>query len=291
MRSPPHRLLPVLGLGLFLSIAPACDSCRDEPHAKLVGDDKLLAKVNGTTVSEYDVQRAIQSSFGKEGASTLDAAARQKVLESLVTSRVIAMARDKELDAQTRAALDKQVEAYREERLVKDYLAVHAPPAPVTEEMVEAYYQEHPDRFGAKKVRSYELVGSERELNGKERDSLLTALRDPGAKADWQAWADALKQQNEPIVFSQGRGNDGALHPKLRQAIESLPVGQASSLLFIQNRAYVVRVKSVDEEPPRPLAEVSGDIQEMLAPQQIKKALKTVSQQVLSKASVEYTKP
>jgi hypothetical protein len=272
---------------LFVSLLLAACSSGGEP-ATLPGADHVLARVGDSTITEYDLTQSIARTFG-EHAPDLEDEARRKVLESLVTTRALARAREAELDAAGRAALEQDVASYREQRLMKQYLDAHAPPEPVSDAMIEAYYRQHPERFGGQKLRHYELITG-RASSAVERDGLLSALAGAAQKSDLRAFSSELAAAGKPVSYASGLGNEAALHPRLRTLIEGLEVGKTSAVLFVEGASYVVRVTAIDEQPPRPLAEVREQIRDILTPIQLKKSIQVAGAQAVAAAGVEYSR-
>jgi hypothetical protein len=254
----------------------------------LEGDDIVLARVAGEPITRYDLEQTIQSTLGEASAGRLDEAGRKKILESLVAGRAIAQAQEAALKPEEIAEIDKKTQAYREQLLVKQYLAKHAAPQPVTQDMVRDYYQAHPERFGGRTIRSYEMLAGKRQLKTTERDDLIKAMQGAAVKKDWQQWVQSLQQQGYPIELRQGQVDEKLLHPRLRQLMMSLQKGQTSQLSFIEGQAYIIRVVDEKQLPPRPLNEVSAQIRKALVPVQLKKAVKQASDQVLQTTEVIY---
>jgi hypothetical protein len=276
------RTLFALCSSLFLVVA-----CADSTSV-LPGDDEVLVRVDDTVISRYDLTRSLERTFGDPSGAGIDAEGQRKVLDALVTSRAIALSRERELDEEERAALERRVAAYREELLVEQYLGKHAPPKPVSEAAIETYYQQHRDRFGAAKVRRYELVTSDGALPAQQRDTVLKALVGAKNQTDWSAWVQTQRAAKLPVAHSRGLGNEAALHPRLRQLITALPPGQVSELTMIEGRPYLVRVTAVDELPVRPLSEVASEIRQILAPMQLRESIQTVRQTALKNVRVDY---
>jgi hypothetical protein len=283
MRTRPNTATALL---LLSALAAACGERAQK--ARLPGDDKVVAEVNDTQITQYDVERTIAAMLGESAAERLDDAARKNVLQSLVQSRAIAQAREKELSVEQRAELEKKVAAYREELLVKQYLLAHTRQDGVSSDMVRQYYDEHPERFGGGKVRSYELVTVSGALAPAQRTKVIEALGQGERETDWRAWTERLKQAGHPVALRSGQGDEAVLHPKLRQLMDQLAVGKASKLTFIEGAPYAVRVTAERARPARPLAEVSDQIRKTLAPVKLKQAVKQASDQVLENAEVAY---
>jgi len=254
----------------------------------LQGDEVVLARVAGDPITLYDLEQTIRSTLGASAAARLDEAGRQKVLESLVASRAIARSQEAELSAEDQAVLAKKLQAYREQLLVKQYLVRQAAPQAVTGEMVRAYYEAHPDRFGAKTIRIYEMLASRRKPKAGERNALMQVLQTAAEKKDWQQWVNQLQAQGYPIEYRRGRVAEKILHPRLHQLMQPLKKGEASQLTFIEGTAYTVRIVDERQMAPRPLNEVSAEIRKALVPVQLKKSVKLASQQVLQSADVVY---
>jgi len=285
----------------FLIILSACSS--DQPAqqqiadkepakkataANLQGEDTILAVVNGSAISRYDLDLAVRKLAGEEAAAMLDAKATKKVLESLVLSRAISQEQQQEMNGQEHAEIDREVAVFKEQLLVRKYLAKHGKPQPVTMEMVQGYYDAHPELFGAGTVREYEMITTLRPLQDNERDELLGKLKDPQDHERWREWANELSREGYPVAYRQGKESGGVLHPVLAQAIASLSAGQVAKLIFVQETPYLVRVTDERKTPARPLSEVTGTIRKALLPQQLKQVIEQVGREVLAKAAVEY---
>jgi hypothetical protein len=288
-------VLFVLFIGCQESKAPVevANESKTTPDSKaqtvvLVGDDQILVKVNGSPITRYELELAINSSLGEETAGRLKAAGRRKVLESLVASRAIAQAREAELTPEDLAALEKMVEAYREQLLVKQYLAQHASPQPVSSEMVREYYEQHPERFGAETIRTYEMIASRRPLNPDERDGLIRLFKQAAGIKDWRQWVKTLQTQGYAVVFRRGQVSEKALDSRLKQLMQPLQKGETSNPAFVKGTAYLVRIVEDKQIAPRPLKDVSVQIRKALVPVQLKKAVREVSTQVLQTADVIY---
>lgn len=275
---------------LLLSSGSLAACAKSAPKASLPKDDIVVAKVNGSVVTRYEVDQIANHSLGN-----LVVAAGQetyvKVREAAVRSRAIALAAEAELSDVDKQALAKEVAAYREQLLVRRYLRTHAPPSAVTPDMVRSYYEEHPDRFGAKTERTYELLGSTRTMVAGERDKLLSSLKGVEKQVDWEAVVAKLKQAGMPVTLTVTNSSDQLLEQSLRDLLRQLPADQASPVTFVQGRVYVARVKGEEKQPPRPLAEVSTEIERLLAPSQLSRAIESVSEQVMSNAKVELLEP
>jgi hypothetical protein len=282
--NPRYPILFALAAALALG-----SGCSKTKKVELPGDSDVLVKVNGTPISRYDLDLALRDSLSQRTLANLDEDGKKAMLQSLTHSRAIAQAEDKLMTAEQRAEIDKKVAAYREELLVKHYLAKRTSETDVTDRQVRDYYEQNPERFGASSVRSYELLTTSVLPSAAARPKLLEALGKVQAERDWKAAATKSNKAGQAIILREGKSDEATLHPTLAQRIAQLPVGGASSqLMFLEGRPYIVRVTAEHKQPPRPLAAVSREIRAELLPQQLKHAVEQASAEVLKTAEVAY---
>lgn len=286
---------------LFLLILTSCsgdqpaqkppsdkEGVKKEAAVKKDGEDKVLAVVNGSAISRSDLDLAIRKLAGQEAAEGLDETAAKKVLESMVISRAVSQLRQKEMSERDRAEIAREVAVFQEQLLVRQYLAEHGKPQPVTMESIQQYYDAHPELFGAGKIRQYEMITTGRPLQATERDELLGKLKDPEAHDKWQGWVDELVRTGYPVVYRQGRDGDEVLRPALAREITALSVGQVSPLIYVKEIPYLIRITAERNSPARPLSEVTGTIRKALAAQQMKQAIEQAGKEALANAVIEY---
>jgi hypothetical protein len=279
-----HVQIVVLSLGLIL----ATSACRREKASSgLPGDDEIVARVNGKDITRYDVELQGKHSLGQLSVGSIERVAYPKLVEATIQTRAIALAAEKELTPTERQALEKEVAAHREQLLVRRYLKRHSPPKPVTPEMALDYYKQHPERFGASKQKTYQLIGTTRALAGSERAALLRDLEGAAAQSDWKLWAESLAKRGHAVAYSEATAGDRLLHPKLRELLSGLKPGQVAAPAFIQGRAYLARVGGEAEQPPRPFDEVREDIERLLGPSQVSAAVERVAREVMKATRVE----
>lgn len=250
-----------------------------------------VAKVNGSAITQAQLERAIVTTLGEAQASLLDDNGRQKLLESMAMSRAMAAAGEKELSTDERATIDQDTAAYREQLLVKAYLQRHSTPTPVTDEMVKAYYEQHPERFGAKTVRQYEMLMSSEPVLGPQRDTMLTAVSSAAQNKSWRDFAKQLQQKGHAVTYATGNADPETLREQLRAVMKPLRVGDVSSATFIDGKLYVVRVTGDSQTPPKPLADVATEIRKALLPVQLKQAVKSAADELMKTVKVEYAPP
>ncbi|HJK94421.1 MAG TPA: peptidylprolyl isomerase [Polyangiaceae bacterium LLY-WYZ-15_(1-7)] len=287
-----RRASPLL-TALILALAVACggddEASVEEAPARLPGDDEVLAEVNGTQVTRYDLESTVRETLGGFALDQLDEESRERALQSVVSARAIAMAREAELSAEERAALDRKVARYREKLLVQQYLATHAPADAITDEMVREYYESHPERFAGATTRRFEMLFATRSLTDGERERVVRSLRQPDQRGDWAAWAAELAAEGLPIAHRRADTRTARVLPqRLRELASDLPQGRASGLTFVDGRSFLLRVTGETAGRPRPLADVEEEIRAALGPLRLRDSVRDVRAEVLERSDVVY---
>ena len=267
--------------------------CSDDDVSKplLQGDDLIVARVGGDPISAYDLQLAVLDNLGEEAAFVMDDRARDRMLESLIAARAMAQRAKQAMTPEELAILEKRVAAYRDQLLVKNYLKANIDATPVSSEMVEQYYQKHPEKFGAVRSIEYELLRGPNNLDGKAREQAMVVLQAAAEDSRWQARAEQARKSGLVFEFAKQKAAVTVLPASLSSLITQTPAGKVSDIFWIENRPLRVRVISESWSAPKPLADVSADIRKMLAPLQLKEAVKAASEAVLKDVDVERLAP
>ena len=266
------------------STAPAADT---QAQAEVAGSSPVLATVNGAAITGSDVDLSIERTFSQSQQLLDNRDVRDKVLKSLVASRALRQQAQKTLDAEALDRIHRQALAYEEELLVKAYLQENTVPEPVTTQMVEEYYRQHPERFGGETVKVFELLRMDHKPTEKERDALLAKVDLFQSSADWKARSPKWKTQFG-LLYQTGEAHAGLLEKPLASTLASLTKGQTSGVIFVGAIPHILRVTDVRKLPAKPLSEVSGRIRKTLAPMQMRKAVKVVADAAVAAADVSY---
>lgn len=262
----------------------------------------VLARVDGLAITESDLDRLVYR-IGGEGAEALVSQAlandenRKKMLESLVSSRAMAILQEKQLSAEQKNDLDKRVAAYREELLVKNYLQEHADVQPVSNEMVKAYYTENEREFTEEPQYRFEVLTSYGEVTDDQRKEILAVLATAKNTKDWEALEKKLMKSKLPIKHQTAKARLGLLSADIRALLEkTAPVSEISAInkaprvsdVDVKQTIKVVRVLEITPGAVKPLAEVSANIRKRLAPIMMKQAVAEASLQARKNVEISY---
>ena len=283
-------LFPLLMLGACEQ-APAptesltVDATPDPVAPEVFTEIDALVYVNGTPITSEELEYAKVRIFGAAGGLALLSGAEDKLLDSLIASRAIALNAEQQLADDERSELDRKVAAYREELLVKHYLTTHVVAQPVTGEMVQEYYQQNPEEFGGGEERTFEYVATVGDLSAEQRNDYLRRFVDLQSINDWKTWVK--DQQSPSLTHREAKARSAILDQPLRQLVEKTQAGEVSAV-HNGDQLMLVRVKRVDRLAPKAIGQVRGEIRRKLAPVQLRQAVKAVSAQAVKDAKVEY---
>jgi len=276
-----------------LALAVLLAGCKEDSKQALndvpVEPSATLVTVDKTPITRAQLELTIERTLGESAPLFANEEVERKILESLVSSRAMALLAERELDASEREQLDLKAQAYREELLVRHYLEAHANPEPVTTEQVADYYNRHQDEFGGGVEKSFEIIASDQELEPAQRTELITLLSGSQVQGkDWQKLVADWRQAGKPLQYRQSRLKLELLEQPLRSLVEPTAAGSIAPL-YVDGQLMLVRVTAEQQLPAKPLAEVSGAIREKLAPQALKQVVKNLSSEALKAVDVQYS--
>lgn len=277
--------VPILMPGVLLFGLSGC-GLKEQPKELESQNSTVVAHVNDEVITQADVDFMLERMLKGQAFAQVDNTLRKKVLESLISSRAMKIQMQSLLSQEEKSEILRSVKAFEEELYVKEYLANHVVPEPVTLEMIQAYYDKHPEEFGGGTVRDFQLLVFSNARDQESRDKFLSAVPEIKFAQDWKAtksrWSELYALQ-----YQEGRAQPGLLDQALEHAINSLNVTETSDLVYVNNQIYLVRINNITQLAPRPLADVSANIRKQLAAQQLRAAVKKASEDVLTKVEVK----
>ena len=285
-------------LPLLLSLAVSgCDSNKDtssktedissESTVSSVASSlpsNTLASVNGTPITEDEVLFSIERNFDFTTQQTGGDALRKSVLDSLIAAEVIKQRAQSKLSKDTLEKISFQTATYESELYIKEYLSATVKPTPVTNEMVEAYYQANPGQFGGAEIKEFELLKTTK-INETARDQFLAEAEAIKTSPDWKSvskkWAEQLGLQ-----YQVSNAKPGVLVSELDTILSQLTVGETSNPVLIKGHIHLLRVTNIRTIAAKSIIPFRTQIRESLAPMQLRDAIKKVSDQLLKEADI-----
>jgi len=248
----------------------------------------VLARVNGEPIYESELSTNIASIFGQERERSVKQEERKKILESMVLSRLIRQQAEKELDKDVLNSINRQTEIYKERLIINQYFKTNVKIAPVSEEMIEEYYEKHADEYGEQKQRTYELITAKEKMNELARNKLLGDYKNIVKGSDISVVHKQLSSRGNKLVYRKGLHEMDIEQPRLKALIKQLNLNETSQPNFIDGRPYIVKISSEKTTAATPLAEVRSDIAKKLAPMMMKQAIQSKYTQLQSTSDIEY---
>ncbi|MCF6209889.1 MAG: peptidyl-prolyl cis-trans isomerase [Gammaproteobacteria bacterium] len=285
-------MIPRILLLVFTVILAACDQAADLPdmpreNSALTPDrDPVLARVGGSEVRQSQMTVLLQRLPGT-AIDTLEDETRQKILESLVRMRALAMAAEQQLDEEERLLIDARVQAFRDELLAQKYVQLNMTPDPVTRAMVMDYYDKNLDEFTVKGKVHFQTLVAKKNPDQQIRQKILQVLAAATNRDDWKDYADTLREQGLAVEYREAEMLPEQLPDTIKLQVGQLGKREVSDVIY-GKQIEIIKVIARSEDRIRPIAAVSAEIREKLAPMQLKKALEAVSEQVLKKTQVSY---
>ena len=121
-----------------------------------------------------------------------------------------------------------------------------------------------------------------------EQRLVLDAMLAESASGDWAAFARTNSGSGLVLVHQRVVADAGFADKTLLATLSSLSPGQLSPVTSGEGAVAVVRLNRREAVAPRPLAEVSSDIRQRLAPVKLRQAVKQAMDGALSGANIEY---
>jgi len=259
-----------------------------KPPVILPGDDVIMATVNDEKITLFDLEFGLEQMLGKTSPKIKDPQTRKNALKNLVLSKALAQEYEKEMSPEEKMRMDKKLTLYREELMITEYLKHHAHPEPVSYELIERYYHEHPEEFGAQTLKSFEMISTTRAMDSKEKDIFLAVLKYGAQTDDWNNFDRTLKKRGYPVVYRKISLDDQSLHQSIREVSKELAIKEVSPIIPLNNRLHIVRLENEMSVPPRPLKAVEDEIRRSLRPIQLKKAIQLAKEKILREKQVIY---
>jgi len=263
-----------------------CFESKEKVQANSAASEpEVLAVVNDEAIAVADVDFMINKTFAEPKLVLNDTITRGKILQSLIASKSMKQLAEAKLTEEKRKYIEAAAKFYKEELLVKEYLLANAVPKPVTTKMISDYYNNNLAEFGQATKKVVEILRSKNQPSEQQRDKLLARVATLKQTEDWQAVAqDEINGLG--LEYLKTTLRQGLLAPQIESAAKNLKLGESSNIIFINGVPTMLRMAKLQQQPAKPLAEVSAKIRQKLASLQLKRAVKIASDQSIINANI-----
>lgn len=242
-------------------------------------DSEVVARVNGTALTQQQVNHALQRIPNLSEEQTHSASLQ--VVKNLVEQALLVQkSLDEKLDRDP--AVAQAIEAARQQILAEAYLSRKLGlPVEPTEAEIEAYYNAHPELFSERKL--YRLQEVSVKAPAEQREAVRAKLAESRTLNDFVAW---LKTEN--ITAQAGEG----VKPAEQLPMEILPklaqVEKGQAMVVNTPEGLLVVVVADSQRQPVKLEQAKPAIARMLQQQARQKAVSAEVEALKSGAKIEY---
>jgi hypothetical protein len=269
-----------------------CDQATDTTITQPVENqlDPILALVGGSDINRSNYVAMLEK-LNVEELGVDKKQIKSKILKGIVRTRALALVAEKELSAAEKLQLNAQVDAYRDELLVKRYISHNIQPKPVTTDMVNDYYQNHiKDYVVEGKLRFEYMVTTSDQIDDNTMNQIITAYGAATGQKNWSQYAADLSNKGLPVQYqSVVAMQPTSINLTLRPHLEKMAVNQVSDLIY-GDKIYIAKLTQRNKDNVIPIHKVSAEIRRKLAPKQLKQALVQHIDNALHDVGVEYIK-
>ncbi len=266
--------LPVL-FGAMVAIT----GCDKKQNTSSQANAKVIAQVNGTKLTEDQVQTALQRIPNLDKNRTKEASLQ--IARSLVEQELLAQKAEQEKLPDDPKVKD-MLEAARKQVLAQAYMEKKlGPPALPTPGEITAYYNQHPELFSQRKL--YRLQEVAIKAPASEHEAIRAQLAAAKSLNDFAAW---LKTKNYPINATQEIKAAEQLPAPLLAKFQSMPDGQATIIAAPDGLIILMlagsQLQPVTEEQAKPA------IERVVQAQKRQQAAKQELDKLKAAAKIEY---
>jgi hypothetical protein len=250
--------------------------------------ENAIARVGESYITQSDLDQTITKTLGVP-ANKINNTEKQKIIDSLIQSRVFADIQEKNLSKIGQEELESKVKIYRDKLLVQQYLQQRLSKEKVTYEVLYKYYEEHPYLFGAGYIYRYEKITSLRKIRQEEKFDLLTVLSSPEKQSDWETWVSEVKKKGYPITCFQRSFNNSSMFESKNTKItmKRLSVGESTGIGFEQGYLQIFRLLKKETSPPEIYFKVKHKVKNAYNRTRMHKEIQKAFEEVKAQADIE----
>lgn len=266
-------------LPVWLGVVVAIAGCDGKQNVSSTDTAKVVAQVNGAKLTEDQVKTALQRIPNLNKDRTKEASLQ--IARSLVEQELLVQKAEQEKltdDPKVKAMLEaarKQVlaQAYMEKKL--------GPPALPTAGEITAYYNQHPELFGQRKL--YQLQEVAIKAPASEHEAIRAQLAAAKSLNEFGGW---LKSKNYPINATQEIKAAEQLPAPLLAKLQTMPDGQAT--IVTAPDGLVILVLAGSRLQPVTEAQAKPAIERLVQAQKRREVAKQELDKLKAAAKIEY---
>jgi len=278
------RQVLVFGLTIALAAYAAAPSIADEAAATDGNGSRVLATVNGETITEAEFNMIL--SAASENPADVSAEDKMSLIEQVVDMMLVAQAGEK-ANVQDNPDYKREMKLIRQQQIYKYYLTDEiVNKTEVSDEEISAYYNANRDQF--MEVESVSV--SHIQVDTREKAEEIKARLDAGEDFAELAKAESIGAGSDRggHLGTIGRGMLG--YKEFEDAAFALEEGQVSDPVKTELGWHIIKVGEHKKAMPKPLDEVKDGIKAMLLNQKQEQAYKEMVEKLRADAKINVDK-
>ena len=266
-------------LSVWLGVVVSITGCDGKQNIAGKDNAKAVAQVNGTKLTEAQLQTALERIPNLDKNRTKEASLQ--IVRSLVEQELLVQKAEQEKlsdDPKVKALL----EAARKQALAQAYMEKKlGPPALPTAGEITAYYNQHPELFSQRKL--YQLQEIAIKAPASEHEAIRTQLAAAKSLNEFAGW---LKSKNYPINATQEIKAAEQLPAPLLTRLQSMPDGEAT--IVTAPEGLIILVLAGSQLRPVTEAQAKPAIERLVQAQKRQEAAKQELDKLKAAAKIEY---
>lgn len=266
-------------LPLLLSVLVLMSGCDDKKSIISKDSTAVVAKVNGTKLTEDQVKTAVQRIPNLDKSRTKEASLQ--IVRSLVEQELLVQkAVQEKLTEDTKVM--ELLEAARKQVLAQAYMEKRlGPPTLPTAGEITAYYNQHPELFSERKL--YQIQEVAIKAPASEHEAIRAQLAAAKTLNDFAAW---LKTKNYPVNATQEIKAAEQLPAPLLAKLQTMPDGQAT--IVTTPEGLIILVLAGTKLQPVTELQAKAAIERLVQVQKRQEAAKQELAKLKAAAKIEY---
>jgi peptidyl-prolyl cis-trans isomerase C len=259
----------LLAFGMTVSLVPASFAAEQaQPAAAAAGEDEVVAKVNGQTITLSDIALADEE-MGQALARLPEELRFQYLLGMLIDRRIVAQAaKEKKMEDDP---MVKRREAYYDEKALRDVYWVQLMRDKVGEKAVKAYYDDHIAKAEPETEAhaAHILVATKAEAQ-----KVLSEIK--GGKTFEDVAKSTSKDSSSQEGGDLGWFKKGDMVPEFANVVFKMKPGQVSDPVQTKFGWHVIKLLETRKSKKPTLDEAHDDIMRTLAREQGTKTMEAL---------------
>lgn len=252
---------------------------------KLETKEQKIASVDGEPVYAAELKVIEQRFLGKIPQNMLNDIIKEKMLDTLLRSKAMAMAIENDLSDEQQRILDAQVRVFRDDMLVRLYMEKYGDKADISSEQIKRFYHNNLQLFGGGSKKTIETVQLMNVESASQKSAVLAHLAALKDQQDWGGATERLREEGFQLKYNKQQVNPAVLQSPLKEGVVEL-THYDDARLITNGGIFLLRVLEEQSIPGKPLSEVSAEIEQILLRKSYRESVEKLSDSVMQNVQI-----